>query len=280
MKTNIIAWWSGGIASAVACKHAVDMFKNVRIVFIDTKNEHEDTYRFLADCEMVYGQKIKTIFNDKYKNIRDVWRTHLALNHANGAVCSSELKKNMRVKEQDLENDYAQIFGFDNSERNRANNMRKNYPEINPLFPLLELDMSKEDCVKEVKSWGVEIPVPYKLGYRNNNCFQTGCVQGGAGYWQKIKREQPEKFNKMADMEHELTKAKGKPVTIMRIKRNNVMTHCFLKFYSDEYYYLDLVNGREPEPLIECTGFCSTSNTIDSNDIEEDYGLFADNLIN
>lgn len=270
MKSNIIAWWSGGIASAVVCKFAVETYKNVRIVFIDTKNEHDDTYRFLTDCEAVYGQKIKTIWNDKYENIQDVWRTHLALNHANGAVCSSELKRNMRVKEQDLKNDYAQIFGFDNTERERAINMSKNYPEINPIYPLLDLDMSKEDCIKEVQSWGVEIPIPYKLGYRNNNCFKTGCVQGGAGYWQKFKRENIEAFNKMADMEQELTRAKGKPVTVMRILRNGKMVNCFLKYYSDEYHYLDLVNGREPEPLIECTGFCTTKNIITTEEKKED----------
>lgn len=26
----------------------------------------------------------------------------------------------------------------------------------------------------------------YKLGFTNNNCFGTGCVQGGIGYWQKV----------------------------------------------------------------------------------------------
>lgn len=119
MKQNVIAWWSGGIASAVVCKHAVETYKNVRIVFTDTRNENDDTYRFLSECEIVYGQKIKTIWNDKYESIQDVWRKNLALNHANGAVCSSELKRNMRVKEQDLETDFCQLFGFDNAERER-----------------------------------------------------------------------------------------------------------------------------------------------------------------
>ena len=58
MKNRVIAWWSGGIASAVACKWALSAFKNVSIVFIDTKNEHPDTYRFLKDCEKIYCQEI------------------------------------------------------------------------------------------------------------------------------------------------------------------------------------------------------------------------------
>lgn len=38
MKTRVIAWWSGGIASAYACWWATKVFKDLQIVFIDTKN--------------------------------------------------------------------------------------------------------------------------------------------------------------------------------------------------------------------------------------------------
>ena len=51
---KIICWWSGGITSAVACKTALDLFKDkneCRVVMIDTGNEDEDTYRFKTDCE-------------------------------------------------------------------------------------------------------------------------------------------------------------------------------------------------------------------------------------
>ena len=50
----IICWWSGGITSAVACKIAIDdhgVSQPVRIIFLDTGNEHDDTYRFMKDCE-------------------------------------------------------------------------------------------------------------------------------------------------------------------------------------------------------------------------------------
>ena len=46
---KIICWWSGGITSAVACKIALDLFKDkneCRVIMIDTGNEDEDTYRF------------------------------------------------------------------------------------------------------------------------------------------------------------------------------------------------------------------------------------------
>ena len=50
--SKVICWWSGGITSAVACKLAIDLYgkENCRVIMLDTKNEHEDTYRFKDDC--------------------------------------------------------------------------------------------------------------------------------------------------------------------------------------------------------------------------------------
>jgi hypothetical protein len=42
----------------------------------------------------------------------------------------------------------------------------------------------------------------YQLGYSNNNCI--GCVKGGMGYWNKIRQDFPEVFDKMASLEREL----------------------------------------------------------------------------
>lgn len=39
----------------------------------------------------------------------------------------------------------------------------------------------------------------YKMGYNNNNCI--GCVKGGIGYWNKIRRDFPNTFNRMAAIE-------------------------------------------------------------------------------
>ena len=46
IETNhpVIAWWSGGITSAVACKYTLDLYKNVRVIMMETWNEDQDTY--------------------------------------------------------------------------------------------------------------------------------------------------------------------------------------------------------------------------------------------
>ncbi len=72
MKNIVIGWWSAGITSAVACKIALEVFDNVRLVYADTGSAHADNIRFKSECEQWYGQKIETHKNPKYKDHFDV----------------------------------------------------------------------------------------------------------------------------------------------------------------------------------------------------------------
>lgn len=276
-------WVSGGVTSAVAVKIALDLFgkDNCRLVFIDTFNEDEDTYRFIENCEEWYGKKVEVItaIGDKFKNIEDVWMEYNSLNIAIGAKCSSTLKRDVRESwQRGNKNIKRHVFGFDISEPRRARAMRLNNPHIDPVFPLLMYGYSKEDCIKIVEDQGILVPRMYYLGFNNNNCFKTGCVQGGVGYWQKIQREFPEKFNKMAEVEHKLTNRKGKPVTMLRTnitKSNKERYPLFLKPHPD-YPELPLFKnqkGREPKPLMECNGFCGVNDleARSSTELEINY---------
>lgn len=154
----------------------------------------------------------------EYKNIEDIWIKHLSLNVATGAICSTIAKRKVRENWQKT-NEYShQVFGFEfeKKEFNRAMGMKMNHPKSKPIFPLLMMGYDKKDCLELIKQWGLDIPMMYKLGFKNNNCFNTGCVQGGIGYWQKMKKEFPEKYYKMSNMEHFLTDKKGEPVTMLK----------------------------------------------------------------
>lgn len=275
----VICWWSGGITSAVACKKAIEIYgkENCRIVMIDTKNEHEDTYRFKKDCEAWYDLPIEVIttIGEKYESIEAVWRKHKSLNVANGAVCSSELKKEVRKRwQKNVKYDH-QVFGFEFNakEFKRAMSMKSANPSSKPIFPLFMIGWDKDDCIGFIQSEGIEPPAAYKMGFQNNNCLKTGCVQGGVGYWQKMKREMPELFDKMAAIEHELTNAKNKPVTMLKDQSKNG-TLVFLKHHPDypEYKTIDDMKGREPEPLMECNGFCGT-NDLDVSKTQEEINF-------
>lgn len=257
----VIGWCSGGLASAVSVRVCIDLFglNRVRIVFMDTGNEDEDTERFLADCEKWYGKKIERLsfIGRKYSCIQDVWRKFNSLNVANGAICSSELKRELRKEFQRNEKFSFQAHGFDIRESKRGIGMSLNYPESNPIYPLMMMGLQKKDLFKIIQDAGIRPPRVYEFGFHNNNCFNTGCVQGGIGYWQKMQREYPDKFDAMADIEHELTNAKGEPVTMLKDQSKGGGL-VFLKPHLDYPWVKDIsmMKGREPKPLMECNGFC------------------------
>lgn len=283
MKTNaIICWWSGGVTSAVACHLSIELYglDACRFVFQDTKNEDDDTYRFKKDCEKWYGKEIEEITtltpDSEYKKIQDVWRKYNSLNVAHGAICSSTLKRDLRVKWQKMQNYKHQVFGFDIDEPKRAKGMATNYPEISPIFPLLLYGIRKKQCLDIIQEAGINVPNAYAAGFHNNNCWKTGCVQGGIGYWQKMKREYPNKFNAMADIEHELTESKGEPVTMLKDQGKESKTSksklVFLKPHPKypQIKDISMMKGREVKPLIECNGFCGVNDLSERSTTEKE----------
>ena len=291
-KKKIISWWSGGVTSAITCHLCITLYglKNCEFIFIDTHNEDKDTYRFKKDCEQWYGKKIKTITgigkgkyaSGNYKSIEDVWIKYKSLNVASGAVCSSELKRRVREKWQ-KDNEYShQAFGFDIDEPRRAKAISINHPKTKPIFPLLMFGLQKKECIQMLKDHGVLPPRMYERGFHNNNCFGKsdtsigGCIQGGIGYWQKMKRDFREKWEKMADMEHKLTDMKGEPVTMLKDQSAEASRSgnklVFLKPHPRYPHIKDLsmMEGREPQPLMECNGFCSSNDLDERNDTENE----------
>ena len=193
-----IAWFSCGCTSAVACKIALKECRDVKIFCCDTGGEHEDSRRFLEDCEEWFEEKITIVRNTKFADHFDClqkkgWG-------AVGASCTLELKKKMRWKiEEENPNFEAQIFGFDLSEKSRAHRFSTEYPAAKAVYPLITHGLTKKECLAIVERAGIRLPSMYKLGYKNNNCI--GCVKGGLGYWNKIRIDFPKAFQRMAEIE-------------------------------------------------------------------------------
>jgi hypothetical protein len=278
---DIICWWSGGVTSAVACKLAIDIYgiDRCKIIMIDTKNEDDDTYRFKLDCEKWYGKEIDiiTYIGDKYESIQDIWRKHVSLNVATGAICSTILKRKCREDWQKTATYTHQVFGFEfeKKEFNRALGLTKNHPKTKAIYPLIMMAYDKIKTIKIIEDAGIVIPRMYSLGFSNNNCFLTGCTQGGIGYWQKIKREFPDKFTAMAEMEHELTDQAGEPRTMLKDQSNKAKesgnTLVFLVKHSDypNLKSIDDMPDCKVEPLFDCNGLCGV-NDFDRNPTEKE----------
>lgn len=240
---RVLVWFSCGAASAYAAKIAVDQYAKAgttpEILYCDTlAYEHPDNRRFMADVEKWIGQPVKLLRSAKFKDIYDVFRREQYLRGPSGAPCTRALKRNVR-KEYERPGDI-HILGFTTDERHRIDDFELDNPTLICDWVLADQGITKKDCYSALIDAGIELPAMYKLGFNNNNCI--GCVKGGAGYWNKIRRHFPGSFRRMAEMEREvgfaLLRVKGKP--------------CYL----DE---LPINAGRHvKEPDIECGIQCTS----------------------
>lgn len=254
---RVLVWFSCGAASAVAAKLAVQKYPDCEVLYCDTlKYEHPDNTRFMADVEKWIGKDIKIVGSEKYTDIYDVFYRTGWLVGVGGARCTTELKKNVR-KAYEREGDI-QIFGLTADEMKRIERFEDQNPEVKCEWILEENQISKNDCYRMISEAGIELPAMYKLGYNNNNCI--GCVKGQQGYWNKIRRDFPETFDRMAKVERDLNVAINKRYEGGRR----------IRVFLDE---LDPDAGRDvPMPDIECGVMC-VNNPDDRKEAQEQLNL-------
>ncbi len=233
----VVSWFSAGVSSFIATyleKDNVD-----KIIYTHIDDQHEDTMRFLKDCEKAIGKEIE-ILQSPYKTVNDVIRQFRFINSPYGARCTDILKRRVR-KEWEYEHrneSLTYIWGYDIEERRRAERLLESMPQFKHKFPLIEKQLTKDDCHGILRGLGIKRPMMYELGYRNNNCI--GCVKGGMGYWNKIRKDFPEVFAERAKLEREIEAT------------------CIKGIYLDE---LEPDRGRiEDEVMDECSIICQIVN--------------------
>jgi len=229
-----IAWFSGGVSSAVSIKLIVDKIDQIIYQHID--DQHPDTLRFIKDCEVWFGKPVE-IIQHAYKSVENACRMQNFINSPHGAGCTRTLKRRLRM-EWELEhrffNWFTYVWGIDKEEAERAERLKLNMPEEEHLFPLIDRGLTKQDAHGILKESGIKRPKMYDLGYPNNNC--VGCVKGGMGYWNKIRIDFPEVFASRAKMER------------------LIGASCINGIYLDE---LNPQRGIEPIPIVQdCGAMC------------------------
>ncbi|MGE7946501.1 phosphoadenosine phosphosulfate reductase family protein [Lysinibacillus sp. NPDC093688] len=217
LKSKEVCWFSGGVSSFIAAYLRRDTIDE--IFYIDIADQHPDTMRFLKDCEKALGKEIKILRNEKHDSVNEVIEKYRFINSPYGAKCTSELKKKVRLDwEKEQEGEMIYVWGYDNSEMKRADRLTQTMPEYQHIFPLIDADLKKEEVHGMLKRLGIKRPVMYELGYRNNNCI--GCVKGGMGYWNKIRKDFPEVFAERARLEREIGRSCIKGVFLDELEPN------------------------------------------------------------
>lgn len=204
-------------------------------IYIDIEDQEPDTMRFIKDCEKVLGKKI-TILKSNYGCVENAILSAGVITMRNGfAPCTNYLKKRVRKEWEDQHEgeNITYVWGFDTNETGRAQRLVESMPQYEHRFPLIENHLSKESSHAILEELGIKRPKMYDLGYPNNNC--VGCVKGGMGYWNKIRKDFPEVFEQRAKMERKLG--------------YSILKTCYL----DE---LDENRGNNKEIFPECDIFC------------------------
>lgn len=204
---RIVCHFSCGAASAVACKVtlASNDVANVLILNAFVKEEHVDNRRFFADCERWFGHPVKPLRDTKYNASTDeVWLRKAFFASRFGAPCSAELK-HVVLQAEHIEGDTV-VVGYTVEERDRFENLQDTgYAQAKRVTfsaPLIERSLTHPDCLAIVSDAGIELPLMYRLGYKNANCI--GCCKGGMGYWNKIRKDFPERFAEVAAIQERI----------------------------------------------------------------------------
>lgn len=197
-------WFSAGVSSAVAAKLVLPELAEIIYTHID--DQHEDTLRFLHDCEKKWFGRPITILQSQYKTVEAAVEAggSAFVNGPTGAICTRWLKRRVR---QDWEAQYSMqtmtyFWGLDVDEKDRADRLCETMPYQQHRFPLIEAGLTKAHAHGILAKAGIRRPMMYDLGFHNNNCI--GCVKGGMGYWNMIRVVFPQVFASRAAMERRI----------------------------------------------------------------------------
>ena len=205
-------------------------------IYIDIDDQHPDSMRFIRDCEAAVGKEIRILRSEEYRRVEDCVRVFGGFRDArNGfAPCTSWMKMRVRkVWEQEHTGyDLAYVWGFDLHEKSRAGRTIEANPQAEHEFPLIEKGLSKEEVHGLFeRTFTFPRPVMYDMGYPNNNCL--GCIKGGMGYWNRIRKDFPDVFESRAKLErlvgYSILKDRNGPVYLDELEpdRGDMNTEIF-----------------------------------------------------
>lgn len=195
-----VCWFSCGVSSFIACYLSKDIDE---IIYTHVINQHPDSLRFLHDCEKILKRKITILQSERYESVEDVIEKTRCINTAFGAPCTKWLKKQVRKEWEKVNFEHhTYVWGYDMNEKRRADRVVSSLTDYDHEFPLIDNGFTKSDCHGLAERLGLKRPKMYDLGYPNNNCI--GCVKGGMGYWNKIRQDFPEVFERRSKQEREI----------------------------------------------------------------------------
>ena len=220
-----VVGFSGGVTSAWCAGWALRNYPRDRVVllFHDTKEEHEDTYRFIREMSAALGVPITE--RSDGRSVTQLFRDEGYLGNNQHTFCSRILKAEqgssfVRDLKAQGETSIHKIIGYSAKEPLRVQRMVGYCANegITARFPVIETGVTKQQCADWVRcEIGIQPPWMYQH-FEHANC--PGCVRGGRAYWLKTHEVLPEVFEQRAGLEeefgHEIIRGGGRERVTLR----------------------------------------------------------------
>jgi hypothetical protein len=208
-----IVSFSTGLSSALTVERVLARYgkEATTVVFMDTKIEDEDNYRFMDDCRRRWDVPIVVLAEGRTPY--QVFTDQHVIPNSLVAPCTQKLKIGMFTAWLETQSKPITIhIGYDFTEIDRCEKTQRAYEKLGHSvdFPLLWQPYEyRRYSVIAREEWGIEPPLMYSLGYTHANCGGR-CVKQGQGDWIRTLINFPERYMAAEDWEEGM-RAQGEP---------------------------------------------------------------------
>lgn len=245
---NIVSF-STGLSSALTVERVLRRYADIEIIFMDTKIEDADNYRFMEDCRRRWSIPITVLADGRTPY--EVAKDQSIIPNQKIAPCTFRLKIEIftaYVQEQYKSENPTIHIGYDYTELHRIPATEKNYQALGWKvdFPLLwkPYELRRySDVVRH--DWGIEPPLMYALGYTHANCGGA-CVKQGMGDWIRTLINFPDRYKQAEEWEQEMrkhpkrmnyailrdqTEARVRPLTLRELRGRYEASHSAMNLF-------------------------------------------------
>ena len=232
MRSHIVSY-SGGLSSFLCALRVQEEQGDPVLLFLDTKTEDEDLYRFLDDTSKFMDVEVTTVADG-----RDVWQVFNDVRYMGNSrrdPCSKHLKRDLAkkwVKEHYGPDDCVLYVCIGWEEINRLEAIQGNWSPYTVKAPMVEPPyLSRRDMIEKVKSLGIEPPRLYAMGFQHNNCGGF-CIKTGQAQFRLLLREFPDRYRHHEEQQEMLFSKIGPHGTI-RMQRDNKLKYLSMREFRE-----------------------------------------------
>lgn len=219
-----IAMFSGGESSWAAAKLDAQRrgLEGLTLLFTDTREEDEDTYRFLDEAAANIGAPLVKIADGR--GIWELFRDERMIGNTRADICSRILKRELAdrwLTENCDPADTVVLIGYHVSEVDRFDKARARYAAAGWACqaPLCEPPYM---AATEIGDWarreGLRRQRLYEDGFVHANCGGA-WVKGGHAQWRHLLQVRPQLYARHEAEEEALRQHLDKDVSILRDRR-------------------------------------------------------------